>query len=228
MLTGSKRSGRVVAASLLLLATAAAAAAQTITTPKQQFGFNIGDDYLLANYTQFVDYWQKLDSESDRMKVRRDRQDRRGPRPADGDHHVAREPQEARPLQGDLAPAGAGRGPHRRAGAARWRRKARRWSGSTAACTPPKSLGAQQLIETVYQLVEPDRRGDDAHPRRRRSSSSCTPIPTAWSSSSDWYMREAEPEAALDRRPAAALPEVHRPRQQPRLLHVEPAGDRRT
>ena len=23
-----------------------------ITTPKQQFGFNIGDDYLLANYTQ--------------------------------------------------------------------------------------------------------------------------------------------------------------------------------
>ncbi len=69
MLTGSKRSGRVVAASLLLLATAAAAAAQTITTPKQQFGFNIGDDYQLATYTQFVEYWQKLDKESDRMKV---------------------------------------------------------------------------------------------------------------------------------------------------------------
>ena len=69
MLTGTKRGGRVLAASLLLLTTAAAAAAQTITTPKQHFGFNIGDDYQLANYTQFIDYWQKLDKESDRMKV---------------------------------------------------------------------------------------------------------------------------------------------------------------
>ena len=54
---------------LLLAAAAPSAAAQTITTPKQQFGFNIGDDYQLATYTQFVDYWQKLDKESDRMKV---------------------------------------------------------------------------------------------------------------------------------------------------------------
>ena len=69
MLTGTKRAGRVLSASLLLLAIAAAAAAQTITTPKQQFGFNIGDDYQLATYTQFIDYWQKLDKESDRMKV---------------------------------------------------------------------------------------------------------------------------------------------------------------
>src|SRR5688500_5200932 len=53
----------------LLLAAAAAAAAQTITSPKQHFGFDIGDDYQLATYTQFVDYWQKLDRESDRMKV---------------------------------------------------------------------------------------------------------------------------------------------------------------
>src|SRR6187200_2555883 len=40
-----------------------------VTTPKQQFGFNIGDDYQLATYDQFVAYWQKLDRESDRMKV---------------------------------------------------------------------------------------------------------------------------------------------------------------
>jgi hypothetical protein len=40
-----------------------------ITTPKQQFGFNIGDDYFLANYTQWVEYLQKLDRESDRMTV---------------------------------------------------------------------------------------------------------------------------------------------------------------
>jgi hypothetical protein len=29
--------------------------AQTkITTPKEQFGFNIGDDYVLVNYKQYV------------------------------------------------------------------------------------------------------------------------------------------------------------------------------
>jgi zinc carboxypeptidase len=53
----------------LLLAFAATSVAQTITSPKQHFGFTIGDDYQLATYTQFVDYWQKLDKESDRMKV---------------------------------------------------------------------------------------------------------------------------------------------------------------
>src|SRR5688572_5180237 len=49
--------------------TAAAAGAQTVTPPKQHLGFNIGDDYQLATYTQSVAYWQKLDKESDRMRV---------------------------------------------------------------------------------------------------------------------------------------------------------------
>src|SRR5438874_5049240 len=40
-----------------------------ITSPKEQFGFNIGDDYVLVNYTQYVDYLKKLDRESDRMVV---------------------------------------------------------------------------------------------------------------------------------------------------------------
>src|SRR5512142_2937835 len=43
--------------------------AQHITSPKEQFGHNIGDDYWLANYDQFVDYWHKLDAESNRMQV---------------------------------------------------------------------------------------------------------------------------------------------------------------
>jgi Zinc carboxypeptidase len=46
------------------------AAAQTgITSPRAQFGHDIGDDYFLANYTQMIDYWRKLDRESDRMKM---------------------------------------------------------------------------------------------------------------------------------------------------------------
>ncbi|MGA3242409.1 MAG: M14 metallopeptidase family protein [Bryobacteraceae bacterium] len=40
-----------------------------ITTPKEEFGFNIGDDYRLVNYTQLEAYWKKLAAESDRMKL---------------------------------------------------------------------------------------------------------------------------------------------------------------
>src|SRR5881409_2032477 len=55
---------------LVLLVTAAGLQAQgKITTPKQQFGFNIGDDYVLVNYTQYADYLKKLDRESDRLTV---------------------------------------------------------------------------------------------------------------------------------------------------------------
>ena len=43
--------------------------APKITTPKQALGFNIGDDYQVANYTQLEAYWKKLAAESDRMKL---------------------------------------------------------------------------------------------------------------------------------------------------------------
>src|SRR5262245_63904197 len=64
---------RVLRISLVLLTiqlSAAFAIAQTkVTTPKEQLGFNFGDDYQLANYTQLVDYWKKLAQQSDRMKL---------------------------------------------------------------------------------------------------------------------------------------------------------------
>jgi hypothetical protein len=40
-----------------------------ITTPQVRFGFNIGDDYRLVNYTELEDYWKTLASESDRMTL---------------------------------------------------------------------------------------------------------------------------------------------------------------
>src|SRR5215468_11751142 len=43
--------------------------APKITSPKDALGFNIGDDYQVANYTQLTAYWKKLASESDRMKL---------------------------------------------------------------------------------------------------------------------------------------------------------------
>ena len=42
--------------------------AQTIPTPKEHFGFSIGDDYQLANYTQTDAYFKKL-AASDRTKL---------------------------------------------------------------------------------------------------------------------------------------------------------------
>ena len=40
-----------------------------ITSPKEEFGANFGDDYFLANYQQIAAYWHKLEKESPRIKV---------------------------------------------------------------------------------------------------------------------------------------------------------------
>ena len=57
---------RVLAALLLLVPGLLAA---QVPSPKEQFGFNIGDDYRLANYDQLTDYWKKLAAASPRMKL---------------------------------------------------------------------------------------------------------------------------------------------------------------
>ncbi|MCI0663966.1 MAG: M14 family metallopeptidase [Acidobacteria bacterium] len=55
---------------LLCIASCLTAVAQNkLTSPKEQFGFNIGDDYQLVNYTNYEAYLKKLDAESDRLKV---------------------------------------------------------------------------------------------------------------------------------------------------------------
>jgi len=43
--------------------------ALAVTTPMQQWGHNIGDDYFLINYTQMTEYFAKLAKESDRLKI---------------------------------------------------------------------------------------------------------------------------------------------------------------
>ncbi|MGH9847762.1 MAG: M14 family zinc carboxypeptidase, partial [Blastocatellia bacterium] len=53
----------------LILCLVTASAQNRLTSPKDHFGFNIGDDYQLANYTQYEAYIRKLDQESDRMKL---------------------------------------------------------------------------------------------------------------------------------------------------------------
>ncbi len=43
--------------------------APKITSPKDFLGFNIGDDYMMASYTQLDAYWHKIASECDRCKL---------------------------------------------------------------------------------------------------------------------------------------------------------------
>ncbi|HLG06481.1 MAG TPA: M14 family zinc carboxypeptidase, partial [Gemmatimonadales bacterium] len=60
---------RATLAALSLIILPAALTAQALTSPKAHFGFNIGDDYRLANYTQLTAYWKKLAAESPRMRL---------------------------------------------------------------------------------------------------------------------------------------------------------------
>ncbi len=75
MTHATRRPAARLAAGVLVLLVAAAApqaqksAAPKLTSPKEQFGWNIGDDYRLVNYTQYVEYLRKLDQQSDRMTV---------------------------------------------------------------------------------------------------------------------------------------------------------------
>src|SRR3954467_11598531 len=46
-----------------------AAPAAKVTAPKEQFGFAVGDDYRLVNYTQYIDYLKKMQAQSERMTV---------------------------------------------------------------------------------------------------------------------------------------------------------------
>ncbi len=47
----------------------ACALAHAQTSPKEQFGKDLGADYFLANYAQLTEYWKKLDKESDRFTL---------------------------------------------------------------------------------------------------------------------------------------------------------------
>ena len=157
------------------------------------------------------------------MTVQSHRQDRRGPRSADGDHHRAREL--TRTSRATRTSRGGSRSPRgsptiRRA---RWRRKARRSIWIDGGLHATEVLGAQQLIETIYQFVSKNDEETHAHPARRHH-----PRRARQSGRHGARVRlvhaQARSEAAQHRRAPAPLPEVRRARQQPRLLHDEPAG----
>lgn len=56
-------------AALLAGVLAGQSTAPKITSPKDFLGFNIGDDYMMATYTQLDAYWHKIASECERCKL---------------------------------------------------------------------------------------------------------------------------------------------------------------
>src|SRR5687768_391802 len=189
------RHGRIRGAlCVLVLATAALVNAQPIavTSPKQHFGFTIGDDYQLATYTQFVDYWQKLDKESDRVKVVEIGKTAEG-RPhlmaiitspqnhknLDRYKDISRRLATAEGLTDDQARALAREG------------KGVVWFDGGLHAT--EVLGAHQLIETVYQLVS----RNDAETTRFLNDLVILAVhanPDGMELVSSWYMRNPKPE----------------------------------
>ncbi len=179
----------VAAIALAIALTAPVLAAQKITSPKEQFGFNIGDDYKLANYTQFETYFRKLAKESNRMKLVEIGKTAEG-RPqlmaiisspanlAKLDHY--------KEISSKLA---HGKISEAEAHALASEGKAVVWIDGGLHAT--EVLGAAQLIETVYQLVS---RSD---PETMRFLDNCIILathanPDGMELVSNWYMKDAD------------------------------------
>ena len=186
-----------------LILTAAAGAQTKITTPKEQLGFNFGDDYQLANYTQLVEYWKKLAAQSDRMKLVEIGKTAEGRtmvmaiitapenlKKLDRHKEIARRLALAEGLTDDQARALAAEG------------KAVVWIDGGLHAT--EVLGAQQLMEMVYQMVSL------TDPETLRFLKDvillATPVnPDGLDLVSNWYMREQDPL----KRSTAGLPRLY-------------------
>ena len=192
----------------LLLALIAAATlpgrAQTkITTPKEQFGFALGDDHQLANYRQIAEYWRKLDAESDRMILQEIGRTAEG-RPhlmaivtSPANHQqltrykdISRRLALAEGLTDDDARALAREG------------KAVVWIDGGLHAS--ETLGAQQLTQMVFEMVS---RTDD---ETMRLLNECIILfvhanPDGNDLVADWYMRQSDP----SKRTLAGLPRLY-------------------
>jgi hypothetical protein len=161
-----------------------------ITSPKEQLGFNIGDDYKLANYTQFEQYWHKLARESDRMKLVEIGKTAEG-RPQlmaiisspanlaklDRYKEISQKLARAEGLTDAQARALAHEG------------KAVVWIDGGLHAT--EVLGAAQLMETVYQLVS----RNDAETMRFLNDCIILAVhvnPDGMELVSNWYMKDAD------------------------------------
>src|SRR5688572_4734729 len=184
---------RSLAAALLLLFVTFSPAdpqprrATAITSPGQAFGSAIGDDYFLATWRQFEDYWQQLDRESDRMRLVDLGKTEEGRsqwmailtspenfQRLDRYKEIARRLARAEGLTDEQARSLAAEG------------RAVVWIDGGIHAT--EVLGAQQLIETVYQLAS----ADDAETQRFLRDVIVLAVhanPDGHALVADWYMQ---------------------------------------
>jgi hypothetical protein len=162
-----------------------------ITSPMEQFGFNVGDDYVLASYSQLLAYWQKLDRESNRLSLEMIGTTAEG-RPMV--MAVVTSPQNQKRLSrwklvsSRLALAEELTEKQARALAAEGRAVVQIDGGLHAT----EVLGSQQLIELVYQLVS----RNDPETLRILDNVVLLAIPSnpdGLELVADWYMREKDP-----------------------------------
>jgi hypothetical protein len=199
-----RRLGRsVFAVAVAAAAATGAASAQQVTSPMQQFGHEIGADYELPNYTQFMAYFQKLAKESDRMMLDTIGLTAEG-RPQlmaiisspqnlaklDRYKEIAHRLATADGLSDAEAHALAAEG------------KAVVWIDGGLHAS--EVLGAQQLMETVYQLVSKN----DAEMQRILDDVIILAVhanPDGMELVSNWYMRESDPK----KRSTSGLPVLY-------------------
>lgn len=180
--------------------------ARKITTPKEAFGFAIGDDYQLANYAQLTTYWQTLAKESDRMKLVDIGPSAEGRRQymaiisspqniAKLDHYkeISAKLAHAEGLTDEQAHALAEEG------------KAVVWIDGGLHAS--ETVGAQQLLETVYEL---NARTDAETMRMLRDDIVLCVLanPDGMDLVSNWYMREPVAEKRVSDGNAAGTPRL--------------------
>jgi zinc carboxypeptidase len=167
-----------------------------VTSPAQEFGARIGDDYFLATYRQLEQYWKKLDAESDRVRLVSIGQTEEGRTQwmsvVSSPENLARLDEYQR-IARRLA---LGEADEAEARVLASTGKAVVWiDGGLHA---DEVLGAQQLIELVYQLAQ----ADDEETRRFLRDVIVLVVhanPDGHALVADWYMREREPmRRALD------------------------------
>ena len=167
---------------------AAPAAAGRISTPKDAWGHNVGDDYFLANYKQEYDYFNLLAKQSNKIHVQDIGKTSEGrpmitaiiTSPANY-AKLARYKEISRKLSlNDVKDDAEARALAKEGKAVVW------IDGGLHAT---EVLGAQQLIETVYQLVS----GTDEETKRFLDDVIilATPVnPDGQDLVSDWYMNQ--------------------------------------
>ncbi|MGV3722943.1 MAG: M14 family metallopeptidase, partial [Actinomycetota bacterium] len=176
---------------------------EKVTSPLTFFGHEIGADYVLPNYQQLTEYWRKLDRESDRMRMVEMGKTAEGRtqymailsapsnlRNLDKYRSIARRLALAEDLTDDQARELAEEG------------KAVVWIDGGLHAN--EVLGAQQLLETVYQLVS----RNDSETRRILDEVIVLAVhanPDGMDLVSDWYMRNPDPK----KRSSAALPRLY-------------------